>query len=203
MAARANTMSVAEYARHVGVAEQVMRRAIDAGRVTARKIKGRLRINPTTADIEWRDNTKEQHRAKPADEEPAARGDDDHLLDEEVTPENASRQRRMAEAREKIWKARLARLSYEEKTGQLVSADDIRREAYEVSRNVRDIILGIPDRLSAELCGVTDQPTMHGILTRELNRALQELAAEVDIDAGGDLPPRLCGGDSAGPAADG
>ena len=40
------------------------------------------------------------------------------------------------------------------------------------------------NRISAELVGITDQPTMHSVLLRELNIALQELCGH--LDSGGD-----------------
>lgn len=73
------------------------------------------------------------------------------------------------------YQAELSRLEYEEKSGSLVSAEEVRREAFRLGRVVRDSLLNIPDRLAAELAGMTNQFQVHRRLTDEIRSALTEL----------------------------
>ena len=148
-------MSFREYARHRKVTLKVVQKAIASERiVTVTDAKGCQRINPEEADKAWFENTNPNMARN--------RGVDVPKL---------SKSRAIRED----YEARLAKLEYEEKSGKLVDAEKVKRDAFDLARRVRDHILNIPDRISAELVGITDQPTMHNVLLRELNTALQEL----------------------------
>lgn len=174
-------LTVKKYADHRKVSEQRIRQLIDADKVSARKVKGRLMIDQIEADKQWDLNVDDKFKPRKYDE--AAPSDleiSDVDLDDKVTEENAGKLRRVAEAKKEIWKAKSERLAYEEKTGTLVLADKVRRDAFDIARIVRDGVLGIPDRISAELVGINDQPTMHAELTKALNGALAELTDGIE-----------------------
>ncbi len=80
-----------------------------------------------------------------------------------------------AQAEKECYKAKLAKLEYEEKIGRLVDRDSVEREAYRVGRVVRDAMLSIPDRLAALVTAETDQAKNHAILTKEIMAALKGL----------------------------
>jgi hypothetical protein len=61
------------------------------------------------------------------------------------------------------YNAQLARLEYEERSGKLVNADEVRAEAFKLARTVRDAMMNIPDRISAELVGQTDARDIHAL----------------------------------------
>ena len=61
--------------------------------------------------------------------------------------------------------ARLAKLDFEERSGKLVDADQVRAQIYGLGRRLRDTMLGLPDRLAPVLTGLTDQAAVHRILS--------------------------------------
>lgn len=212
---RPKRMSVLEYARYRGVSEQRVRQLITGRKLTAKKVKRRLTLDPIDADREWENNVDHRSRprslgnARPTQAIPeltrptdhATKEGDDADLDVVITEDNAAVQLRIAEAVREMWKAKQARLDYEEQIGHLVSADRVRRDAFEVARIVRDAVLALPDRLSPELIGITDQAAMHGAITKALVAALDELTNGIEKRFG--IPSGVHGGDETGPASDG
>lgn len=84
------------------------------------------------------------------------------------------------------YQAKISKLVFEEKMGQLVSADDVKTRAFEVSRLVRDTVLNLPSRISAELAAETNPDLIYATLTRELTQALDGLSAEILKEAASD-----------------
>ncbi len=80
-----------------------------------------------------------------------------------------------AQAEKERYKAKLAKLEYEEKIEKLVDRESIEREAFRVARVVRDAMLSIPDRLAALVTAETDQAKNHAVLTKEILAALKGL----------------------------
>ncbi|MEO5347925.1 MAG: hypothetical protein H7834_16345 [Magnetococcus sp. YQC-9] len=72
--------------------------------------------------------------------------------------------------------AEIARLDLEERRGRLLKADDVEREAFELGRRVRDRLLNIPSRVSANLAAETDFKVIERLLIQELRTALEELS---------------------------
>ena len=70
--------------------------------------------------------------------------------------------------------ARLTKLEYEEKLGELVHASRVKKEAYETGRTLRDRMLAVPGRVAAVIAAETDPRKIERILTDEFRRALQE-----------------------------
>lgn len=66
-------------------------------------------------------------------------------------------------------------LALEEQKKTLVKVEEVKREMGELAAIVKSALLNIPDRLAAELAGMTDQHGIHSLLTQEINAALSEL----------------------------
>ncbi len=152
-----NLMSLSAYARHRKVSLAAVQDALKRGRIRFSDTKGKW-IDPKQADRDWSQNT---------DFSKAHQG---YENDKGYTAARTARAHYLA---------RLAKLEYEQKSAKLIDAEKVKQDAFELARRIRDHILNIPDRISAELVGITDQPTMHSVLTRELNSALQELSNEL------------------------
>ena len=71
------------------------------------------------------------------------------------------------------YKAQNERLEYEERSGKLVRADDVKKEAFRLARGVRDSLMNIPDRLATELAGISDHHVIHQRISNELRAAIQ------------------------------
>lgn len=76
------------------------------------------------------------------------------------------------------YKAALMKLEFEEKSGKLTPTDQVKTTAFNQARIVRDSILNVPNRISAELASMTDVHLVSEKLTTELMAALEELSNE-------------------------
>ena len=72
----------------------------------------------------------------------------------------------------------MAKLTYEERVGQLVSVEEVKLGAFNMARKLRNRILQIPMRISAQLAAETDPHIVEDMLNAELSGALEELSQE-------------------------
>ena len=77
-----------------------------------------------------------------------------------------------AKAVRETYMAKMARLDFEERTGKLVSAEDVETAAFNVGRLVRDGMLTLPDRISPLF---PDAVGLHEILTTEIKIICESL----------------------------
>ena len=80
--------------------------------------------------------------------------------------------------------ARLAKLEFEQKSGKLVDADEVRAQIFALGRRARDSLLGIPDLMAPILAGESDPAIVHRLLAEEIERCLTELATAPPIRDG-------------------
>jgi hypothetical protein len=83
-----------------------------------------------------------------------------------------------AEARRarEVYRAERERIELMKEKGELVLAADVKQEASRLARQVRDLLLIIPNRLAAKLAGMTDQDQVRSELQGEIESALRGLA---------------------------
>lgn len=128
----------------------------------------------------------------------------EELFDEdgEVTKGNARTHLNIASAKLEKFKAANEELKYREQLGKLVDVENVQKEAFQIARITRDAILAIPDRISPQLCGITDPVVMHATLTKEINGALDQLVKQYSVNiSSSDNEPGASGasGDSGTP----
>jgi phage terminase Nu1 subunit (DNA packaging protein) len=169
-----NTISATEYADRRGVSRPAVLQAIRNGRLTKSVTReGRnYRINADLADKEWAATTS------------IDRGEHNNrmmLQDAGVEGETASYA--ASRAKKEAYEAELARLKYEQQAGTLIDAEAVKKEAFKVARMVRDGLLNIPDRVAAEVAGITDSFIIHRRLTDEIRKALEAALGGDDVDA--------------------
>jgi hypothetical protein len=153
-------LSQRAYARHRGMALSAVQKAISSGRISTLPDG---RIDPDAADREWEANTK----ARP----PAVRRQPDDDQDA-----FGAAQYSKARAVREHYQARLAKIDYEERIGNLVSKDEVQVAAFNTHRVIRDAMLNIPDRVAAMLAAETDEAKCHEVLTTEIRKALNDFA---------------------------
>jgi phage terminase Nu1 subunit (DNA packaging protein) len=73
------------------------------------------------------------------------------------------------------FKALLTELEYKERSGELISSQDVKELMFSTARLTRDSILNIPGHLSALLVNQTREK-IHAMLAQELRQALENLA---------------------------
>jgi hypothetical protein len=168
------TVSVTEYSRRRGVSHEAVRKAVKVGRLSKSVVfgpTGKARLIPDIADQEWIANTDSAQQRVPAVPPPRPVAPDPEVAAPEQKTATFQQARTMREA----YMARLAKLEFDEKAGQLVRADAVKNEAFKVARVVRDSLLNIPDRVAAELANETNQFKVHQRLTQEIRRALEDM----------------------------
>ena len=78
--------------------------------------------------------------------------------------------------RKEHYNAEIARLAALKDRGDLVPTADVKREAFTLGRQIRDNVMGIPDRVAPLLAAAQDSREVHRMLTDELRTALRVLA---------------------------
>lgn len=173
-------MGVREYARHreekglPGASHQAVLKAIKTGRISVLRTgdKGRPKIDPVVADIQWDANTDPDQSLRANAGRCVAFGG------AEKAPggkEEGGRYWEAKTSREEIELAR-ARLALEKDSGLLVDRDGVRRAGYEDGRQLRDMVLAVPSRLAAELAAMTDARLVEARMTDELRKMLADLS---------------------------
>lgn len=182
-------ITLAEYAVRAGVSPQAVRKAIAEGRIVKGATKeaadgkpGRpgWMINPAVADQEWKRNTNpslahgEAIKAGRARQMAEARGDAPSL--------GQGPSKSQAEAIKAAYQAKLLQLEFEERSGQLVRVEEMKKQRFETGRRVRDAVLRIGPQMIGEIakaCGglTPDQRTdVLMIIERYQVQALEALA---------------------------
>ncbi len=73
--------------------------------------------------------------------------------------------------------ASIAEMTEMEMRGELVRAGDVRREIYTASRQIRNTMLTMPDRIASKLVTVDDGLVIHEMLEAEVTVMLEDVAA--------------------------
>ena len=127
----------------------------------------------------WSKNTKRTHNAKVSEADPvepkprtpqALRAAIDALPDDAIPELNESR------ARREHYQAELAKLQVATQRKELVPAEEVKKEAFDLGRSVREALANLADRLSHQLAGETDPVVIHKLLSDEHRAALVELS---------------------------
>jgi hypothetical protein len=127
----------------------------------------------------WRKNTKATHNAKvsvPDDVEvklPASPRELRKAID--ALPDDAIPELNESRARREHYQAELAKLQVAQQRRELVPADEVKKDAFQVGRSIREALSNLADRLSHQLAGETDPAVIHQLLSDEHRDALLAL----------------------------
>jgi len=150
------------------------------------------KIDPQVADIQWERNTDPVGAQRGASggsldagvqtSAPASTAGADSTAaspESGVPPEVREEQRKRlaSAARADDMRAELLNYELEQKRGNLVRAEDVKREAFEKARVARDALMAIPDRITPLVAAETDPAKVRAILVSELRKVCAELAA--------------------------
>lgn len=175
-------ISLREYGRRRGVSAMAVSKAAKAGRITL--VDGK--VDPSTADRDWPAKTnpgqlahREQAPGRQADPEAGQETPSDgHEGAQNGNGKGASGAAYgQARAIREGYQARLAKIEYEKEVGALVSADEVRAQAFKVARTARDSLLSMPDRLAPVLAGESNQFEVHRIMSEEIRRVCNDIAS--------------------------
>jgi len=198
-------LSQRAYARHRGCSQAAVWKAIQTGRISVVKVGTGVKINPSTADREWAENTDQSkpsnaetgdptHRRDPA--APSVPMDLDAAGELEQIPlfeepkcrisfeaggngsEDAEEVGSYAQYRARREKAlaRRAELELEEKIGSLVPVSEVQQAGFESARKVRDLLIAIPERVAAVLAAIDEPAEILTVLETEIEAICGELS---------------------------
>ena len=183
-------LTVPEYAAHAQLSGRYVRDLIARGQITKRSTRPfgtRKQIHRERADEDMELNVHTQHPgAAPRNIPKAARKEPspDDAPGKTAQAVNAAGTGKLSFSDAKTiqaqYRAALLKLEYGEKSGELVKRKDVESEFFMIARTVRDAVLNVPGRVSAELAGVTDQHVINSRIEEELVKALEELARNED-----------------------
>lgn len=74
------------------------------------------------------------------------------------------------------YQAALARIQYEERTGQLVNRAEVHEVMMGAARQLRDVLLRLGDRIAGEVAGLSDPADCARVINREHRAALEALS---------------------------
>ena len=180
-------LSLRAYARHRNMALFAVQKAVKDGRLQASivYVEGKPKIaDVALADKEWAANT---DQSKPKN---SVSGNPKMKRGEIAGPPSASEKEAEKEASDKSqtnqtfakaraireqFSAAIAKLDYDERTGKLILADNVRSTAFNASRRAREMLYTIPDRISPLFPEI--QHELHAVLLEEIERVCRHLAS--------------------------
>ncbi len=126
----------------------------------------------------WRKNTKATHNAKvsqPDPVEPLPQDPRELRRHIQSLPDDAIPELNESRARREHYQAELAKLQVAQQRRELVPADEVKKEAFQIGRSIREALSNLADRLSHQLAGESDPAVIHQLLSDEHRDALLAL----------------------------
>jgi len=168
----AGLLSVPDFAKRVNVSRQRILKAIESG-----VLVNSITIDNSTKRKLFKVDEKKGLKEWEAHIDPAKKRD--NLKQEEAReinkPDNEPSAYQKSKAAREFFNAKIARLNYEERAGTLVDAEQVKKESFKVGRRVRDSMLGLPERLAAELANMTEPREIAVYLKEQIAGALKDL----------------------------
>ncbi len=169
-------ISIREYARHRGVAESTVRKALRSGRIAAEPDGT---IEPGTADAAWAQNTnaakRRKRKAVPKAALAAAR---ETLAESGQRPAGPGMTFMEARTASEVLKVQTARVKLHRLKGEVIDRARAIAHAFRFAREVRDAWLNWPPRVSSLMAAElgVDPHLMHTTLEKHVRQHLEELA---------------------------
>ena len=157
-------LSQRAYARHRGVNESAVRKAIKSGRITP---NADGTIDPDKADFEWEQNTHQGYN--PSSQDGMGTG----------SPTTYQQ----AKTANEVYKAQTAKLELDKLKGTLIDRKQAEDTVFRLARAERDAWLNWPNRVSAELAAKfqIDEAELFTALNDAVRQQLTEIG-EMDIN---------------------
>ena len=192
-------ISQREYGRRLGVSNETIRKAIEAGKINKGWDKKEAKILFEKANEEWGNiylapepgvaeltqhiqpySPDKPQATKPQGQRPPVDPDDTQAAAiSELENFNLNSRTPFADALrfEKIAKARLAELEMNKAIGTLVVKDAVYKELFAFGQEVRQALLVVPDRCIDAVLAAKNRSEAHSILSKEIHEALEKLTS--------------------------
>lgn len=191
-------IGIREAARRLGVSDTAVHKAIKAGRVeiaSRTEKSGRPLVAWPQVQADWHANSDTSHRShvgsrgsprREADPKPAVALPTSGKLEESgAAPPGGGSGPSYAQSRavREAYQARLAKLEFEERSGKLIDAAEVKARAFRLARGARDALLTMPDRLAPILASSTDVQEVHRLMIEDIERVCKKIAIEASVTA--------------------
>lgn len=163
-------LGIGELARKLEVDPKTLRNCVERGLMT-RRDDGLFDYD--TALHEWQNNVRHEvgHKRLNVAQMPAP----SEGIDSEIR-QTRSTDYAKARAAVQLYDARLKKLRYEKQAGTLTPTRDVADAAHRTFRIIRDEILAVPSRISAQLAAEPDEHRCYQLLENALHDALQNFS---------------------------
>ena len=169
------SLSLRAYARHRGVALSAVQKAIATGRIHPEPDGS---IDPIKADAQWDRHTRTAQPTTP--KASTSRASAPPPQSPQTSDDTRGVDYHKARAVRETYSARLAKLEFEERTGKLISKDEVDIKYFQLARQLRDRMQQIPRKVAPEIVAlVVADPDVRGvtdILDVAIREALEDLA---------------------------
>lgn len=163
-------LSTTEFGKKIDVTRDRVVKGIKSGilsgSVKKTKIGKRVvyKIHAEKGAREWADNI-----------DPSKKRDDEKQIETKEMGGTGSSHYQKAKAHKEFFAAKLAELDYQQKAGKLVSADRVKAESFKIARRIRDSILSVPEKISAEVAAMDNPREISIYMKEQLAAALKDL----------------------------
>lgn len=174
-----------EAAKRLGISHQALRKKLPvlADEGVARREAGRWLLRAEGLEVAYDDVTRSRadsprRRAAPTVEQQeivTVPKDERAALTAQIKAagDDPEMPRSEAERLQAIAKAKLLEMDVQERARQLVEAEKVKQRWFEVCRRVRDLVMGVPVRVSADLAAETDAARVAIVLEKALVECLE------------------------------
>ena len=167
-------LSLRAYARHRDVNLSAVQKAISSHRIsTITDTNGRVKIDPSVADIQWAKNTRpdQQERGSLKDFEKTQ-------ADLQGLTEASSSGLSVEKAETESVRRQLMELQLAQKRGELISASNVERAMASKLRMASEALNNLADRIAPLLAAETNVDIVDKLLRTEIRRAMALIAQQ-------------------------
>lgn len=175
-------ISLREFARRMSIGEKTIRDAVKLGKIVdgVTQVNGKPKIIYGIAYKEFKEINLGAQVLGESDYNEVSQED---MISEGVAGLGGNTSLATATRAEKIFKAQKAFLEVERLKGTLVERDEVYRQLYQASTEIRSALMSIPDRITDELiANMDDRNSVYRLLTDTLNNELTRLSDMKDRD---------------------
>lgn len=173
-------VTFSEFAAIKGCSKAAITAAIKTQRIAAAVVEkdGKRWLDRDVALELWSKNTRKTHNAIVSEADPIEEPSTPRELKKAIDrlPDDAIPELNESRARKEHYQAELAKLQVAQQRRELVPVDEVKKEAFQIGRSVREALANLADRLSHQLAGETDPTVIHQLLSEEHRDALTALA---------------------------
>ena len=163
-------VNIAELARFLGSTTKTVKRHIENGNISGKKIDDQWKINLNQALEDWREKVNPNFEiSKRATVEAVVGSPPTKVVGDMKSLADWKKEKEK-------WAAKKAQIEFEFKAGELVESKLVKQIAFETGRITRDNLMSFPDRLSHELAAEVDPKKISLILEEEIAKALDEIS---------------------------